>query len=106
MKGIGVIVHSTGFSVSNEVIFDADKQLVMIDNKKHVRDILTLKYFTIFDCEGTVLAGQEVECLFRSEDGDKSAFVGVVKNINGTITVIQELKKSERYNQILNKIKK
>jgi hypothetical protein len=106
MKGIGAIVHSTGFAVSNEVIFDADKLLVMIDNQKHIKDVLTLKYFSIFDCEQVVTVGQEVECLFKSEEGVKRAFVGIVKSIKGSITTIHELKTSERYNLILTKIKK
>lgn len=105
MKGIAAIIHDNGWAVTNEAVFDADKHLVDVDGKKYSRDVLTIKVFSIFDCEGKVTDDQHVECIFKSEEGKKYAFIGDIKSRGKNLTVIHNLFKSERYTEILNKIK-
>lgn len=106
MTGICAIVHNEGFAVSNDCLFDADKHLIVEGDKKYSKQIITIKINGIFDVKGQLFEGDKVECLFKSEDGKKSAFVGTVKSRGKQLTVIHELFKSEQYEQILNKIKK
>lgn len=105
MKGIAAVLHSEGWAVSNEVTFDADKFMVEIDGKKYSKNVMTLKLLSIFDTKGQITEGQEVEVIFKADDDKKFAFVGKVKSKGKLLTVIHELLKSERYNQILMKIK-
>jgi|ERR1700744_53300 len=105
MLGICAVVHDGGWSVSNECVFDADKHLVVEGENKYSKQIFTIKLNSKFDGKGQLFEGDKVECLFKSEDGKKYAFIGVVKSIGKQQTVIHELLKSERYNEILKKIK-
>lgn len=105
MLGICAIVYNDGLAVSNDAIFDADKHLVTEGDKKYSKQILTIKINGIFDVKGQLFEGDKVECLFKSDDGQKFAFVGTVKSKGKQLTVIHELFKYERYNEILKKIK-
>lgn len=106
MNGICALIHSTGWAVTNEATFDADKHLIEVEGKKFSKNILTIKLNAIFEVEGRVTEGQPVECIFKSEDGKKHAFVGLIKSRGKQLTVVHELLKSERYAEILKKIKK
>ncbi|ASU34417.1 hypothetical protein [Mucilaginibacter xinganensis] len=105
MTGICAISHEGGWSISNDTIFDADKHLVVEGEKRYSKQILTIKINCIFDVSGQLIEGDKVECLFKSDDDKKYAFIGTVKSRGKQLTVIHELLKSERYEQILNKIK-
>lgn len=106
MKGIAAVIHDNGWAVTNEAVFDADKHLVDVDGKKFSLNVLTVKVFSIFDCEGKVIEGQHVECIFKSEEGKELAFIGDIKSRGKNLTVIDNLFKSDRYTEILKKIKK
>lgn len=105
MNGIALISHANGWSCSNEAKLDADKHLVEVDGKKFSKNVITIKINSIFDTVGNLHEGQSVECLFKDDNGYKKAFVGTVKSIGKLTTVIHELYKSDRYTEILNKIK-
>lgn len=105
MLGICAIVYNGGLSVSNDTIFGADKYLIEVDGIKHSKQVLTIKANSIFDINGKLIEGEKVECLFKADDGKKLAFVGIIKSRGKQLTVIHELLKSERYNEILNKVK-
>lgn len=105
MKGYCAIAHNNGWSISNECVFDADKHLVVEDDKRYSKQILTIKIYGFFDVIGQLNEGDKIECIFKSEDEKKNAFVGTVKSKGKQLIVIHELLKSERYNEILNKIK-
>lgn len=106
MFGICAIVYDEGLAVSNDAIFDTDKHLIEIDGIKHSKQVLTVKINAIFDVKGRLNEGDKVECIFKSEEGKKNAFVGSVKSRGKQLTVIHELVKIDHYyNKILNKIK-
>lgn len=105
MQGIAAILHNSGWACSNEVVFDADKHLVDVDGVKMSKEMLTIKVFSIFDTVGILNEGDFVECLFKADDDTKFAFVGSIKSRGKQLTVIHDLKKSERYLEILAKIK-
>lgn len=105
MIGIAALIYEGGVAVTNDAIMDADKHLVIIDEKKYSKSIITLKLNAIFDMEGKLVGGESVECIFKSDDDKKYAFVGKVRNRGKQVTVIEDLLKSERYTEILNKIK-
>lgn len=106
MQGIALIIHSDGWSCSNDAKLDADKFLIEVDGKKISKNVITLKINSKFDTVGNIYEGQSVECLFKTDEGKTHAFVGVVKSIGKLTTIIHELQKTDRYTEILNKIKK
>ena len=105
MLGICAVVHNGGLSVSNDCVFDTDKYLVNDGDKKYSKQVLTIKINAVFDMKGRLNEGDKVECLFKSDDDKKLAFIGTVKSRGKQLTVIHELYKAERYSEILNKIK-
>lgn len=105
MIGICAIAFKGGYSVSNDCVFDADKHLVVEGDKKYSKQVLTIKINAIFDVKGTLVEGEKVECLFKSVDDKKMAFIGTVKSRGKQLTVVHELVKIDVYKEILNKIK-
>lgn len=106
MNGICAIYYTDGWAISNEVIFDADKRLIDINGEKISKHIFTLKVLSIFDCINEITVNKQVECIFKTDEGKKHAFIGTIKSRGKQVTIIHELIKSDRYNEILNKIKK
>lgn len=105
MTGISAILHNMGISVSNDALLDTDKHLIIENDKKISKNVLTLKLNSIFDMKGKLTENESVECLLKTEDGREFAFIGTVKTRGKQTTVIHNLLKSERYNEILTKIK-
>ncbi len=105
MTGIVAILYEGGWAVSNEAVFDADKHLIEVDGKKVSKSVLTIKANAIFECKGQITEGQSVECIFKTLDDKKHAFIGKIKTRGKQVTTIHELLKSERYTEILNKLK-
>lgn len=106
MRGICAIWHADGWSITNDAVFDEDKHLVEVDGKKMSKNIWTLKLNSIFDVKGKVVESQHVECVFKTESDKKYAFVGEIKSRGKITTIVHNLLKSERYNEILTKLKK
>lgn len=106
MKGICAIVHENGWAVSNETTLDADKELVTIGEQKYVKDILSLKLFSIFEGHGEINVGDKVECIFKTDDNKKFAFIGDIKVKGKLVTIVHNLLKSERYSEFLTNVKK
>lgn len=106
MIGDCIISHNTGWAISNECVLDTDKHLIIDGEKKISKSVLTIKISFIFDVVDKIIPDQEVECLFKTNDGNKYAFIGKVKSRGKQLTVIHELLKSDRYIEILNKVKK
>jgi hypothetical protein len=103
MTGYCAIWHANGWAVSNDAKLDEDKDFD--PEKKILTGVLTLKINAIFEAKGNVFKGDKIECIFKSETDKKLAFVGTIKIRGKQLTVIDNLHKSERYNEILNKIK-
>lgn len=104
MTGICVLVNNDGWAITNDATFDADKHLMVDGDKKYSKQVFTIKINGIFDAKGQLAEGDKIECLFKSNDDKKFAFIGVIKSRGKQLTVIHELLKSERYEEILNKI--
>lgn len=105
MIGIAALIYEGGTAVSNDAVFDVDKHLVEENGQKVSKHSYSLKFNFIFDVTGKLVVGEKVDCIFKSDDDKKYSFVGVVKNKGKQVTVIHELLKTERYTEILNKIK-
>lgn len=105
MTGIAIISHANGWAITNDALIDTDKFIIEVDGQKVSKSVQSIKLNNIFDTVGEVIENQQVECLFKTYDDKKYAFVGTVKLRGKQSTVIHELFKSERYTEILNKIK-
>lgn len=105
MQGIALISYINGWSCSNEAVLDADKHITVIEGKKYSKSVLTLKIISIFDVKSKTVENQDVECLFKTEEGKKLAFKGKIKSIGKKTTVIHELLKADIYETVLNNIK-
>lgn len=106
MIGICAVVYDNGLAVSNDCVFDADKYLVGEGENRRTKQVLTIKMNSVFDIQGMLIEGEKVECIFKSEEGKKNAFVGFIKSRGKQLTVIHELIKIDHYyNEILSKLK-
>lgn len=102
--GIGFILHNDGFACSNNVNFDVERDIIEDGEEKISKATETLKYYAIFEGVGALSIGQNVMCLFKSES-KKYAFNGKIRIMNGDLTVVDLITKSERIQEIISKIK-
>jgi hypothetical protein len=104
-NGIGFIVWDEGFACSDEVVFDIERDPVIDpEGKKNITETKTLKYISIFEGAGLIVKGLKVRCLFKSGE-KKYAFTGEVRGKSGNLTIIDINTKSDRINEIIEKIK-
>lgn len=105
MQGICAIIHNNGWAITNESVFDTDKHLIEIDGQRISKNVITIKATSIFERGQNIQVGDKVEVLFKTDENEKYAFIGTIKLRGKQLTVIHELLKSNRYNEILKKIK-
>lgn len=105
-NGIGFILHENGYSCSNQVFMDVDKERVEINGEKKSKQIIKLNFNCIFDGVGNLAVDLPVYCLYKDEEkGEQKAFTGIVSRmIKDKVTVLIQTT-SEKQQEIKQKIK-
>lgn len=102
---ICAIRHAHGWAITDDCIKDIEKHLIIEDGKKIAKSSLALKLNNIFEVRGVLTVGEPVECIVKTEAGEKLCFAGTVKIRGKQVTTIHELIKIDLYDQILTKLK-
>lgn len=106
MFGSAFILHKNGWSCSNDVTFEVEKDIIEVEGQKVSKQTNTLKLKGIFNGVGSLSEGDNVECVFKIEDSiKKQGFVGTVKAITKKTISILLKAKTDNTQEILNKIK-
>lgn len=83
------ILHSTGWSCSNEgEIVEANEQ-VFINGKRHWRKVKLLKMVGTFNLSGELSEMHSVKVALKNEAGIKEGYEGTVKRISRDYTEIK-----------------
>lgn len=106
MTGSIFITNSTGWAASNEMMWVVDREILEIDGKK------ASKHTNYFKIKGLFLYNIElskemfVDLVIKMDDSNKvQGFTGVITGITATSVAVRVLTKTERIQEILNKIK-
>lgn len=106
MYGSAFIVHEKGWSCSNDVTFEVEKDIIEVEGKKASKQTNTLKVKGIFNGAGILSIDDKVQCVFKIDDTfKKQGFLGTVNAITEKTTTILLLTKTDKTKEILNKIK-
>lgn len=89
MTGSAFIVHQSGWAASNEVFEDIESDVYLKeDGNPAIRQRKTLKLQTIFNGVGSVVEGQEVQCVMKDDEtGKQHGISGVIDKV-GNLTVV------------------
>lgn len=103
MQGAVLITHQTGWAVSNDVVMDIERDRIEHEGKPAMKHTSVLKVKGLF---GSLEVGSDVNCTFKRDDnGNIQSFIGTVSAKSPTTYAIRLTAKTERTQEILNKIK-
>jgi hypothetical protein len=106
MTGSVFIADSTGWGASNDVLFHVDRDINEVDGKKVSKHTNILKIKSLFLYGLEVLNGKKVDVVFKFDDNNKlEGFTGLITGQTNTSVAVRVLTKTERIQEILNKIK-
>ena len=106
MTGSVFITHNEGWAASNESMTYVDREIIEQDGKKVSKHTNFLKIKALFLHNIEISKGLLIDLIFKLDDSDRlQGFTGVVTGQTKETTAIQLLTKTERINEILNKIK-
>ena len=106
MTGSVFISDSTGWAASNEVLFHVDREIYEDNGKKLSKHTNILKIKALFLYGIEIIKDKKVDIVFKLDDENKlQGFTGIITGQTKETVAMQLLTKTERTQQILNKIK-
>jgi hypothetical protein len=100
------ITNTTGWGASNDVLWHVDREITEQDGKKVSKHTNILKIKSLFLYGIELSKGIYVDLVLKMDDENKiQGFTGVITGQTKETIAIQLLTKTERTQEILNKIK-
>ena len=103
--GVGFILHDVGWSCSNQVAWDVEMDLMVVEGKKISKRTQKLKFNCTFDGVGNLTEGISVYCLYKDDEkGEEVAFSGTISAITKTVVFVTVQPNKDKLTEIKNKI--